>query len=83
MSEEELEVYGDTQIASGHGKIDTWLIFFYIALPIWGVIWMFLYWNGVHGWLDRGHWHQLEKAANTTFPHRHFNEQNGEKEEKQ
>lgn len=43
-----------------------WLYWSYIILPIWGVVTFFLFWNGSHGWLDRGYWQQLEKAADTT-----------------
>lgn len=66
--EQHLEFYGDDQIASAHGKVPLWLIANYIIWPIWGVIWFILYWNGSWGWLDRGHWEQLQRAANTTFP---------------
>ncbi|NGX41999.1 MAG: hypothetical protein K940chlam7_00273 [Chlamydiae bacterium] len=68
--DEELEKYGDPRIASGNAKIPGWLKVVYFSLPIWGIIWLFLYWNGVSGWLDRGHWNQLEKAANTTYSER-------------
>jgi len=74
MSDEEMDVYGDTGIESKNAKIDGWLKFVYIILPIWGIIWMFLYWNGVHGWLDRGHWNELEKAANTTISNHNYSE---------
>ena len=65
---EEFETYGDTGIVSGDAKFPRWLKFAYVILPIIGIIWLCLFWNGVHGWLDRGYWNQLEKAANTTFP---------------
>ncbi|NGX58394.1 MAG: hypothetical protein K940chlam3_01301 [Chlamydiae bacterium] len=45
-----------------------WLNLVYIFVPIWGIVVFFLYWNGSYGWLDRGYWEQLQKAANTTFP---------------
>ena len=70
MSEphEELEEYGDPKIASADAKIPRWLWLTYISLPIWGIIWFFLFWNGTWGWHDRGYWAELQKAANTTFP---------------
>lgn len=75
MEHEELEIYGDSGIESKHGgKIPIALKFFYITLPIWGIIVWFIYWNGAHGWLDRGYWFELEKAANTTFPIKNQNE---------
>lgn len=66
MSEEETEFYGDPGISSNNAKIPFWLKLVYFSLPIWGVISLYLYWNGSAGWLDRGYWHQLQKAANTT-----------------
>lgn len=68
MSDEEVDVYGDDKIKSAHAKIDTWLKILYVLLPIWGVASFFIFWNGSTGWEDRGYWHQLQKAANTTFP---------------
>ena len=65
---EEIEEYGDQYIASAGAKVPRWLLWSYGILVIWGFIWFSLYWNGVTGWLDRGYWFQLEKAANTTFP---------------
>ena len=63
------DFYGDTGIASAHGKVPNWLKLTYFTLPIWGVISFFLFWNGSWGWLDRGYWAQLQRAANTTFPY--------------
>lgn len=65
--EEELEAYPDG-IFSKDVKVAGWLKATYLILPVWGVITFILYWNGSHGWLDRGYWHQLQRAANTTFP---------------
>lgn len=66
--EEEVEEYGDPGIRSLDAPIPKWLIATYIILPIWGVITFFIFWNGSLGWLDRGYWHELQRAANTTFP---------------
>ena len=46
-------------------KIPTFLKIVYILLPIWGIFWMYMYWNGSEGWLDRGYWKELEGAAGT------------------
>ncbi|MGA8165233.1 MAG: hypothetical protein WB791_09455 [Waddliaceae bacterium] len=70
---DELEEYGDPRIVSGNAAIAWWLKLTYILLPIWGIVWFYLTWNGAVGWLDPGYWDQLEKAANTTFPHQNFN----------
>lgn len=64
----ELETYGDPGIASYDAKFPRFLIWTYILLPIWGAIVFYFFWNGSAGWFDRGYWHQLQIAANTTFP---------------
>jgi|APSaa5957512535_1039671.scaffolds.fasta_scaffold633806_2 hypothetical protein len=48
-------------------KVPKFLKLLYLILPIWGIIWFFLYWNGSNGYLDRGHWRELQEAAKTTF----------------
>lgn len=68
MPQEELETYGDTGIYSADAKVPGWLKLNYILWPIWGIIWFYMFWNGSHGWLDRGYWHELQIAAKTTFP---------------
>jgi len=47
--------------------VPSWLKWVYILLPLWGLLWFSLYWDGSYGWLDRGYWHNLQQAANTTF----------------
>lgn len=65
----EVEYYGDAYIASANAPVAGWLKFTYIVLPIWGVLWFYLFWNGsTVAWFDRGYWFELQKAANTTFP---------------
>lgn len=66
--EEEVDVYGDDYIVSKDAKVPRWLILTYIILPIWGICSLVYYINGSRGWLDRGYWHQLQKAALTTVP---------------
>jgi hypothetical protein len=65
--EDNLEYYGDQGIVSDNKKVPKWLKWAYVILPIWGILWFYLYWNGSHGWLDRGYWQQLQQAANTVF----------------
>jgi len=49
-------------------KIPKFLKVIYLILAVWG-IWAFItYWNGSHGFLDRGYWQKLQKAAHTTYP---------------
>jgi hypothetical protein len=64
----EIELYGDPGIASFDAKVPKFLLIMYLILPIWGLITFFYFWNGSAGWLDRGYWHELQIAANTTFP---------------
>lgn len=49
-------------------KIPLYLKLIYVTFPIGGIIAFILYWNGSHGWLDRGSWKELQKAAYTTYP---------------
>jgi hypothetical protein len=69
MTHPEIEEYGDEAIASYDAPVPGWLKLTYIILPIIGLVCFYLYWNGSAGWLDRGYWHQLQEAAQTTFPH--------------
>lgn len=64
----EIEFYGDPEIASYDGKVPNFLIFNYLFWPIWGIFTFCYFWNGSTGWTDRGYWHELQIAANTTFP---------------
>jgi hypothetical protein len=82
---DELETYGDEGIASKDAPVPTWLKLTYIILPLWGILAFWIYWNGSSGWLDRGYWQQLQRAANTTMPrgelhvspHIHFSPKRG------
>lgn len=38
----------------------------YVLLPILGLIAMYVYWDGSHGFLDRGRWEELQQFSNTT-----------------
>lgn len=73
IPEDEIEIFPDG-IGSKDAKVDNWLKLTYIILPIWGLVTFYLYWNGSQGWLDRGYWRQLQKAANTTFPQENIND---------
>lgn len=65
--EDEIEKYGDPGITSRDAKVPRWLIWSYILLPILGAVILYKYWNGSEGYLDRGYWQQLQRAANTTY----------------
>ncbi len=66
--EDDVEHYGDPGIASAHAPVPSWLIYNYIFWPLFGLFWLYLFFNGSWGFLDRGYWFQLQQAANTTFP---------------
>lgn len=64
----ELEHYGDAEVASGDAAVPKFLKLTYLFLPFWGILTFYYFWNGSLGWFDRGYWHELQIAANTTFP---------------
>lgn len=47
--------------------IPKFLLVTYLVLPILGIYWLYAYWDGSNGFLDRGHWHELQVKANTTI----------------
>ena len=65
----DVDLYGEPGIASGHAPPPRWLIVTNTFFTILGLIWLYLFWNGSYGWLDRGYWSQLQRAANTTYPY--------------
>lgn len=61
-----LDNYGDNEVQEYHDTpIPKFLLAVYMILPIWGVMWWALYWNGSQGFLDRGYWSDLEEVAGT------------------
>jgi hypothetical protein len=62
------EDYENEVFHSSDAKVPKFLKWTYILLPIWGIITLYIFWNGSTGWFDRGAWQQLQVAANTTFP---------------
>lgn len=72
--ESELELYGDSGIASFDAKVPLFLKINYVFWPIWGIIVFYFFWNGSLAFFDRGYWHELQIAANTTFPIQNQNE---------
>jgi hypothetical protein len=65
----DVDLYGDSGIASGHAPPPKWLIVSNTFFTIFGLVCLYLFWNGSFGWLDRGYWSQLQRAANTTYPY--------------
>lgn len=70
IQHEDLEEYGDSSIATRDGPVPGWLKFSYVFWIVVGLIGFYLFWNGSHGWLDRGYWEELQRAARTTYPFR-------------
>lgn len=81
--EDHIEEYGDQYITSKDAKVPRWLFLIFVILPFWGAYTFFTYWNGSTGWLDRGYWHQLQIAANTTFPIMNQNDLQGSQAEQE
>lgn len=67
--DDELEFYADGAVSSADARVPHWLKWIYVIMPIWGIIWFYLFWNGSWGWFDRGYWSELQRAANTTYPY--------------
>jgi hypothetical protein len=64
----EVEDYAGHEVQELVGvPVPTFLKWVYAILPIWGLIWLWFYWDGTQGALDRGSWQELQQAANTTF----------------
>lgn len=72
--EHDIEEYSGGEVTSGHAPILKWLKWVYIFVPFWGLVCLWLYWNGSSGWLDPGYWNQLQKAANTTYPYHNIDQ---------
>lgn len=62
------EFYGDSGVASKNEKMPRWLKYSNWFFVFFGIVWLFFFWNGSYGWLDRGYWSELQRAANTTYP---------------
>lgn len=68
QEQNETEFYGDQYIASQNAPVPAWLQYSYVFWLVVGLAAGIIYWNGSWGWLDRGYWQQLQRAANTTYP---------------
>lgn len=66
--DDNIEEYGDSLIASKDAPVPRWLIYSYLFWILFGLFWFYYFWNGSYGWLDRGYWQELQRAAGTTFP---------------
>ncbi len=66
--EEEIVVFGDNEVTEfAHSEpVPLYLKITYVVVVVWGVVWLWQNFDGSGGWIDRGSWHQLQKAANTT-----------------
>lgn len=64
-----LEMYAEG-IASADAPVAMWLKVSYVVWIVVGIVGFALYWNGSWGWLDRGYWEELQRAADTTYPFR-------------
>lgn len=70
------ELYGEEGISSQDAPVPFWLKCNYVFWVIFGIIWFCLFWNGsTVSFFDRGYWHELQQAANTTFQ-QHLTQEN-------
>jgi hypothetical protein len=68
MDKYHVDDFADNEVQEYHDTpIPKFLMAIYVILPIWGIVWWALYWNGSQGFLDRGYWSDLERAAGTTM----------------
>ncbi len=49
-------------------KIPLFLKWTYAITLIIGIVGFLLYWNGSHGFFDKGTWRALQEGARTTYP---------------
>lgn len=66
--DDDIEEYGDPLIASKDAPVPQWLMYSYLFWVLFGLFWLYYFWNGSYGWFDRGYWQELQRAAGTTFP---------------
>lgn len=45
--DDEIQEYAQGEIGSRHGRINAWLLVVYVALAVWGVIYLMRYWGGL------------------------------------
>lgn len=63
---DEIHHYADGKITErANGPLPTALRIMYLIVLLWGVWALYTYWNGSHGFLDRGGWQELQEFANT------------------
>ena len=43
----DVKEYARGEIRAYHGIVNTWLLFVYAALAIWGIYYLFKYWGGL------------------------------------
>lgn len=69
MNQLRSDTYGDHEVVEyNNTRTPRWLWIFYIGTPLFAALWIWIFWNGTTEPLDPGHWHQLQQAADTTFP---------------
>lgn len=66
--DEDLDEYAGGEIKERKDtKYPKFLFVTYAVLLTLGAYWFYSYHDGSHGMLDRGYWHELAKAAKTTW----------------
>ena len=44
---DEIEEYADGEVSTRRGRINAWLLVVYVALTIWAVVYLMVYWGGL------------------------------------
>jgi hypothetical protein len=44
--EDQIQEYAHGEIASRRGRVNRWLLVVYVALGVWAVVYLVLYWGG-------------------------------------
>lgn len=62
----EVDEYGDHEVSEFHNMpVPSFLKITYLIVTVVVFVWGIFFWQGSRGWFDRGHWADLQKAANT------------------
>ena len=47
MADDDIDEFADGEVSTRHGRINAWLLVVYVALTIWAVVYLLVYWGGL------------------------------------
>ena len=47
MADDDIDEFADGEVSTRHGRINAWLLAVYVALTIWGAVYLLVYWGGL------------------------------------